>query len=108
MSNKKMITRAISAVLAIGITGTSLATVTETTPNKSSETNNQSTMQMGEIEGLEKCYGVAKAGLNDCGTTSHACAGESKMNNEKEAWINVPSGVCNKIAGGSTKAPEKA
>jgi uncharacterized membrane protein len=50
----------------------------------------------------EKCYGVVKAGKNDCAGPSHACAGQSKegMNMGKE-WIKVPKGTCERIAGGS-------
>jgi len=51
-------------------------------------------------EGFEKCAGVVKAGLNDCGTSSHACAGQSKVDNDPEEWIYVPAGTCAKIAGG--------
>ena len=61
-------------------------------------------MMKGGIEGMEKCYGIAKAGHNDCGTASHYCAGEAKMNNDKKEWIIVPTGTCNKIVGGSTQS----
>lgn len=44
---------------------------------------------------MEKCYGVAKAGHNDCkageGTT---CAGTSKANYQGNAWKLVPAGTC--------------
>ena len=44
---------------------------------------------------MEKCYGVAMAGKNDCkagaGTT---CAGTSKMDYQGNAWKNVPAGTC--------------
>lgn len=52
---------------------------------------------------MEKCYGVAKAGHNDCQTASSSCAGTSKMDGEKHAFISVPKGTCEKIAGGSLK-----
>ena len=46
---------------------------------------------------MEKCYGVAKAGKNDCkagaGTT---CAGTSKMDHQGNAWSQVPKGTCEK------------
>jgi len=50
----------------------------------------------------EKCYGVAKAGKNDCAGASHACAGQSKegMSLGKE-WIKLPKGTCERIQGGS-------
>jgi len=52
---------------------------------------------------FEKCYGVVKAGLNDCQTTSHSCAGTSTADNRSDAWIYVPAGTCAKITGGSTE-----
>ena len=53
--------------------------------------------------GFEKCQGVAKAGMNDCGTSKHGCAGQAKTDNDAEEWVYVPEGTCNKIAGGKVK-----
>ena len=53
----------------------------------------------------EKCYGIAKAGANDCGTASHTCAGLAKKSNTPEDWKYVAKGTCEQ-AGGSTKAPK--
>ena len=50
----------------------------------------------------EKCYGIAKAGLNDCQTATHSCAGTSTKDSDGASWIYVPAGACAKIAGGST------
>jgi uncharacterized membrane protein len=50
----------------------------------------------------EKCYGVAKAGLNDCQTATHSCAGSATKDRDPASWIYVPAGTCDKIAGGST------
>lgn len=49
----------------------------------------------------EKCYGVAAAGKNDCQTATSSCAGTSTVDNQGDAWIFVPAGTCEKIAGGS-------
>ena len=49
----------------------------------------------------EKCYGVAKAGKNDCETRSSSCAGTSRRNNQGDAWIYVPKGTCDKVVGGN-------
>ena len=51
----------------------------------------------------EKCYGIAKAGNNDCQTSASACAGTSKKDNQADAWIYVPTGTCSKIVGASLK-----
>lgn len=53
---------------------------------------------------LEKCYGVAKAGKNDCAGTAHSCAGQSKVDAGGKDWISVPKGTCEKLAGGSLAA----
>lgn len=52
---------------------------------------------------MEKCYGVAKAGKNDCQTATSSCAGTSKQDRQKDAYIALPKGTCGKIAGGSLK-----
>jgi uncharacterized membrane protein len=54
----------------------------------------------------EKCYGIAKAGQNDCGTARHTCAGKSTKDNAPDEWKMVPKGTCEQ-AGGSLQPPEK-
>jgi len=51
----------------------------------------------------EKCYGVAKAGMNDCFTATNSCGGTAKVDNDPHAWKYVPAGSCLKIKG--TLAP---
>ncbi len=55
----------------------------------------------------EKCYGISKAGQNDCAnaTGTHACSGQSKKDNDPADWKMVATGTCTKI-GGKTQAPE--
>lgn len=50
----------------------------------------------------EKCYGVAKAGKNDCAANGHSCAGQSKTDAGGKEWVQLPKGTCEKIVGGST------
>jgi len=53
----------------------------------------------------EKCYGIAKAGKNDCAATgNNSCAGTSKLNADPKAWIYVAEGYCERIVNGSLKA----
>ena len=56
----------------------------------------------------EKCFGIAKAGANDCAsaTGSHSCAGTATKDNDKGDWKYVDKGTCDKM-GGSTMAPKK-
>lgn len=54
----------------------------------------------------EKCYGIARAGKNDCASTgANSCAGTSKVDGDKKAWIALPEGYCDRIVGGS-KTPQ--
>jgi len=53
--------------------------------------------------GHEKCAGIVKTGMNDCGTSKHGCSGKAATDNAKEEWIYVPAGTCKKIAGSTLK-----
>lgn len=76
---------AIAGVLALGVT---VSTTSQAVPNQPKE--------------WEKCAGVVKKGMNDCGSTDgkHGCAGQSTMTNSDAEWIYVPKGTCKKITGG--------
>jgi uncharacterized membrane protein len=56
--------------------------------------------------GMEKCFGIAKAGQNDCGTAKHGCATLSKVDRDPEDWKGVPKGTCLKL-GGKLEVPKK-
>ncbi|QEX16710.1 hypothetical protein FRZ44_20050 [Hypericibacter terrae] len=49
----------------------------------------------------EKCFGISAAGKNDCQTASNSCAGTTTQDRQPDAWIYVPKGTCEKIAGAS-------
>lgn len=44
--------------------------------------------------GMEKCYGIARAGRNQCGNRSHACATLAKKDYDPSEWVLVPKGTC--------------
>jgi len=48
----------------------------------------------------ERCHGVARAGQNDCGTSTHACAGRAARDRAPDEWISLPAGTCARIADG--------
>lgn len=54
----------------------------------------------------EKCFGIAKAGANDCAsmTGAHSCAGMSKADADPTEWVYVPAGYCSRIVGGKASA----
>lgn len=51
-------------------------------------------------EGREKCYGIAKAGKNDCASKDgkNGCAGTAE---KAGGWVYVPKGLCDRLIGGS-------
>ena len=49
----------------------------------------------------EKCYGVVKAGQNDCATKTSSCAGSSNTDGQTDAFVALPKGLCNKLVNGS-------
>ncbi len=57
---------------------------------------------------MEKCYGVVKAGKNDCAGAAHACQGQGKADKAATEWIKLPKGTCERIVGGSTTGPAGA
>ena len=81
MNHQKAIQAALAGILALGIT--SAASSAPVTPKP----------------GQEKCYGVAKAGQNDCGTASHTCAGKATRDNAPDEWKYVAKGTCEKLGG---------
>jgi uncharacterized membrane protein len=56
---------------------------------------------------MEKCYGVAKAGKNDCAAGDHSCAGQATRDFDKASFVSLPAGACGKLAGGSLTAMAK-
>lgn len=60
------------------------------------------------VQDRERCYGIVRAGRNDCGTARHACAGQAKRDGETGEWVMLPAGTCLKIAGGNNRPPEEA
>ena len=57
----------------------------------------------------EKCFGIAKAGQNDCANLagSHSCAGQSKVDNDKGEWKYVAAGTCKTLGGLSADEAKK-
>ena len=50
---------------------------------------------------MEHCFGVAKAGKNDCAAGTHSCASQSTTDMDKASFVSLPAGMCAKLAGGS-------
>ncbi len=59
--------------------------------------------QADDTQNMEKCFGIVKAGMNDCDAALGAAAcNKSVIDSDPNYWIYVPQGTCNKIVGGMT------
>jgi uncharacterized membrane protein len=83
MNHRHIVASALASALALGLATSVTA----------------QTMEGGK--GKEKCYGVAKAGQNDCGNLSgtHSCAGQSAADNDTGEWKYVAKGTCKEMKG---------
>jgi uncharacterized membrane protein len=70
MNQRHIVSSALASVLALGLVGVASA----------------------QDKGKEKCYGIAKAGQNDCANLSgsHSCAGQSKVDNAPTSGSTSP------------------
>jgi uncharacterized membrane protein len=64
-----------------------------------------SAASVAQAQDTEQCFGVAKAGKNDCKAGAHDCAGKSTVDSDPQSFVLLPVGTCEKIAGGSMKPP---
>jgi len=64
-------------------------------------------VQAADMKDTEKCWGIAKAGQNDCGSdkSAHSCAGQAKKDYDPNDFKAVKTGTCIKL-GGSLKQGE--
>jgi uncharacterized membrane protein len=87
MNQRLIASSALASVLALGLAGHAAA----------------------QDAGKEKCYGVAKAGQNDCANLSgtHSCAGQSKMDKSPDEWKYVAKGTCKDMGGLSADEAKK-
>jgi len=84
MNNRHILSAAIGTLLAFGLASSNVSAA-----DKKME--------------MEKCFGIAKAGKNDCSSnkSAHSCAGQATKNNDPMDFVALPKGTCDKIAGGN-------
>lgn len=82
MNQQLLIRTALATLFAVGLSATAFA-------------------QAPKPKGMQECFGIAKAGKNDCGSnkTAHSCAGQSKVDNDPNDFKFVKTGTCEKMGG---------
>ena len=80
-SKQALITTAVSSLLAMG----AFAVSAQDAPD------------------MEKCYGIVKAGANDCAGPGHTCQGQASSDASPDEYILLPAGTCDRIDGGEVK-----
>ena len=88
MNQRLIASTALASVLAMGLIGQAAA----------------------EEKAKEKCFGVVKAGQNDCANLSgsHSCAGQSKVDKGSDEWKYVAKGTCKDMGGTDADTAKKA
>ncbi len=88
MNQRQLVASALASVFAMGLVGSAAA------QDMSKDTS-----------GKEKCFGIAKAGANDCANLSgsHSCAGQAKADMGADEWKYVPKGTCKDMKGMSAE-----
>ena len=81
MNQRLIVSSAIASALALGLIGKVAAA--------------------DDTKGKEKCFGIAKAGANDCANLSgsHSCAGQTKADGAADDWKYVAKGTCKDMKG---------
>lgn len=67
-----------------------------------------STSAIAAEQKMEKCYGIVKAGMNDCQTSDQSCASSATKDSQPDAFIFLPKGICSRIVGGKLTPPKTA
>jgi uncharacterized membrane protein len=85
MNHRLVVSSALASVMALGLVATAGA----------------ASHAMEKPKDKEKCYGIAKAGANDCANLSgsHSCAGQSKADMDAGEWKYVATGTCKDMKG---------
>lgn len=94
MGQKHLVAAAVAGLFALGaVSGTALAQASKAEP-----------------KGMEKCWGIAKAGKNDCGSnaTAHSCAGQAKKDNDSMDFKYVKTGTCKQMGGSMMQGEKKS
>ena len=90
MNTQKLLKTALMGALTLGV-----ASITSTVANAAGDMN------------MVKCYGINAAHKNDCKAPGHSCAGQDATARDPNAFVAMPAGLCEKIAGGSTTPGSK-
>lgn len=85
-----LVQSAITAFLTLAAAQSTFANTSETAPQTT-----------------EKCYGVVKAGMNDCSTATASCASSATKDGQADAFILLPKGICERLVGGQLTVNKK-
>ncbi|TAM94110.1 MAG: DUF2282 domain-containing protein [Rhodanobacteraceae bacterium] len=87
---------ALVGILGLGVAG--VATASQPAQSKPAP----------QAQKMVECYGINAAYKNDCKTVGHACAGQDTKPRDPNAFVAVPAGLCQKVAGGSLQPAIKS
>lgn len=92
----------LAAAIGLALAAPSALAQVDPKTGKPMTKEQKQTMERMVKNNLEKCYGVAARGKNDCAEGQHSCVGQATRDREPDSFVLVPKGDCQKLAGGKT------
>jgi uncharacterized membrane protein len=99
--NRTFATATLAAALGLALAGH--GSLAQQQGGRPMTKEQQQVMERMQKQNLEKCYGVAARGKNDCAEGAHSCVGQATHDRDKASFVLLPKGDCQKLAGGSMK-----
>jgi uncharacterized membrane protein len=112
MNSTQLLKAALAGALTIG--GATVAMAAAAPAQQMQMTPAQMQMQQKRMMAMVKknhmqlCYGVNAAYKNDCKSPGHSCAGQDSHARDPNAFVAMPKGLCEKVAGGTVKSMKAA
>jgi uncharacterized membrane protein len=100
--NRSLASATLASALALAFAAP--ATQAQSKADKPMTKEQKMTMERMVKNNLEKCYGVAARGRNDCAEGQHSCVGQATRDRDPASFVLVPKGDCQKLAGGKSQA----
>ena len=104
MNKRSLATATLAAAIGLALGAPITTQAQQKKADKPMTKEQKMTMERMVKNNLEKCYGVAARGKNDCGEGQHSCVGQATRDRDPQSFVLVPKGDCQKLAGGKMQA----
>ena len=102
--NRSLATATLAAAVGLALAAAGTPALAQQKGDKPMTKEQKQTMERMVKNNLEKCYGVAARGKNDCAEGQHSCVGQATRDRDPQSFVLVPKGDCQKFAGGKMQS----